>query len=171
MSAYPSLISPLMNAQGLITTSALNTEAQTALASGVAANTKADTLLATALQTSGQNYTGLPEAGITLRDAASRSSITLNPSISEIAVNGTIRSAGVGGNAFENADSSFAVDISGNTTVNELTYTTLNPPIVPGATPSLSQVLAVSGDGGNQPISNIENLYVNNVIILINCLV
>jgi hypothetical protein len=122
-----------MNTSGLILTSALNTEAQTALASGVEANAKADTLLATALQTSGSNYTGLPDAGITLRDSDSRSSITLTPSSSEIAVNGTIRSAGIGGNAFENAGSSFTVDASGNCTVNELTYTTLNPAVPPSS--------------------------------------
>lgn len=37
-------------------------------------------------------------------------------------------------------------------------------PDATGSTPSLSQVLAVSGDGGNQPITNVENLYVNGVI-------
>jgi len=158
MSGYPSLLAPLMNTSGLILTTALNTEAQTALASGVAANAKADTLLATALQTSGQNYTGLPAAGITLRDSASRSSITLTPSTSEIAVNGTVRSAGIGGNAFETSSSSFTVDASGNCKVNELTYTSLNPPITPGATPTLAEVLTAGNDGGDKAITGLTSL-------------
>jgi len=150
-----------MNAQGLITTSALNTEAQTALASGVAANAKADTLLATALQTSGQNYTGLPAAGITLRDSGNHPSISLTPSTSVIDANGTIRSAGIGGNAFETSSSSFTVDSAGNCKVNELTYTTLNPPIGPGATPTLAEVLAAGNDGGDSAILGLTSLTIN----------
>jgi hypothetical protein len=158
MSAYPSLISPLMNSDGLITTAALNTEAQTALASGVAANAKADTLLATALQTSGSNYVGLAQAGIALRDAGSRTSILITPNDGVISTNKTVlaKGAGTGINCFENLDKSFSVQANGNCTVNELTYTSLNPPIAPGPTPTLAEVLAAGNDGGTYGIVNIS---------------
>ena len=186
MSAFPSLISPLMNAQGLITTSALNTEAQTALA--LSATNAADIVVLqdTALQASSGLYTGLastnceifgkitahaPDKGDAFVSTGFRITDTGKLYANSLT---TAQGAGVFGEALVglldaqtiNAGNSnqFRVDISGNCTVNELTYTTLNPPIAPGATPSLSQVLAISGDGGNQPITNVENLYVNNVI-------
>ena len=137
MSAYPSLLSPLMNSSGLILSTALNTEAQTALASGVAANAKSDTLLATALQTSGQNYTGLPAAGITLRDASSNSIIQLDAS------SGKITSTSIQ---------------TGDISCNILNYTSLNPAIPPSSTPSLNQVLSVGGDASGQNISNVGTL-------------
>lgn len=141
MSGYPSLLAPLMNTSGLILTSALNTEAQTALAAGVEANAKADTLLATALQTSGQNYTGLPEAGLVLRDVSENTVFYANGTSGDVGVLGVISGSG-----FANTNSSFQVSDLGNCTVNELTYTTLNPPIVPGATPSLGDVMDVSNE-------------------------
>ena len=142
-----------------IATTSLEQTAQDALASGVAANAKADTLLATALQVSGSNYTGLPDAGILLKDNTDTTTFLVDGNSGDLGAKGYITGFG-----FANTNSSFQVNDIGNCTVNELTYTSLNPPITPGATPSLSQVLAVSGDGGNQQISNVENLFVNNVI-------
>jgi hypothetical protein len=136
MSAYSSLLNPLMNLSGLITTSALNTDAQTALASGVEANTKADTLLATALQTSGQNYTGLPAAGITLRNAASQSIITLDAS------SGNLTSTSI---------------LTGDISCNTLYYSSLSPPIAPSSQ-NLNQVLSIGNDASGQPISNVGTL-------------
>lgn len=161
MSAYPSLISPLMNSQGLITTSALNTDAQTALASGVAANAKADTLLATALQTNGPNYVGLPAAGIVVKDAADRNLITLAADSGVIFTNTTVRAAGIGTgvNCFQNTDASFSVQANGNCTVNELTYTSLNGPTNP--TPTLAEVLASGNDGGTRAIVGISQVTAN----------
>ena len=66
MSAYPSLLSPLMDATGLIATAALNTVAQTALASGVSANEKVDILQVTALQEDAGTYTGLASTNMVI---------------------------------------------------------------------------------------------------------
>ena len=159
MSAYPSLLSPLMNNQGLIATSALNTEAQAALNLASINAEQIQTLQETSLQRLEGNYRGTIGAGILLRDETETTTFLVDGNSGDLGAKGTVSGFG-----FSNTSDTFQVDDSGNCTVNELTYTTLNPPIVPGATPSLSQVLAVSGNGGNQPITNVENLYVNNVI-------
>lgn len=160
MSAYPSLLSPLMEPQsGLIATSALNTEAQAALSLSSVNAEEIQILQETSLQRLEGDYRGTIGAGILLRDETEATTFFANGNDGSLGVSGTITGFG-----FANTNSSFQVDDLGNCTVSELTYTTLNPPIVPGPTPSLSQVLAVSGNGGNQPITNVENLYVNNVI-------
>lgn len=64
MSAYPSLLSPLMDTTGLIATSALNSLAQTALAAGTYASAEVDVLKETALQASGGAYNGLPTTNL-----------------------------------------------------------------------------------------------------------
>ena len=66
MSGYPSIISPLMDEQGLILSEALNQEAQTALA--LSATNEADivVLQETALQLAGDpaTYTGLADTNL-----------------------------------------------------------------------------------------------------------
>ena len=142
--------------QNAIATTSLEQTAQDALASGVAANAKADTLLATALQVSGSYYTGLPDAGIQLKDATDTTTFLVDGNSGDLGAKGTVTGFG-----FANTNSSFQVNDIGNCTVNQLTYTTLNPPITPGATPTLAEVLAAGNDGGTYAIVNISQMTTN----------
>lgn len=84
MSAYPSLLSPLMDATGLIATVSLNTTAQTALAAGTYASAEVDILKITALQESNNVYTGLVGASMLVDGDITCSTLnytTLNPPI------------------------------------------------------------------------------------------
>jgi hypothetical protein len=119
MSAYPSLLSPLMDTTGLIATAALNTLAQTALAAGTYASAEVDVLKITALQEDAGIYTGLAGANMV---------------------------------------------IDGSIECTTLKYTTLDPPIAPGSSQTLAQVLATGNDGGNLSMVNIENAFINNTL-------
>ena len=67
MSAYPSLLSPLMEPlTGLIATTALNTVAQEALAAGVEAEARLDVLEPIALKSVANVYTGLPTSNMVI---------------------------------------------------------------------------------------------------------
>jgi hypothetical protein len=160
MSGYPSLLAPLMNTSGLILTSALNTDAQTALA--LSATNAADIVVLqdTSLQTSAGTYTGLPGAGLVLRDASVNTVLNIDGTYGDVGALGVISGAG-----FANTNSSFQVNDLGNCTVNELTYTTLNPPIVPSATPSLSEVLTVGNDASQLDITNLNSLAVDTITL------
>jgi hypothetical protein len=85
MSAYPSLLSPLMDATGLIATAALNTLAQTALAAGTYASAEVDVLKITALQEDAGIYTGLAGANMVIDGSIECTTLkytTLDPPVS-----------------------------------------------------------------------------------------
>ena len=188
MSAYPSLLSPLMDATGLIATTALNTLAQTALAAGTYASAEVDILKITALQESGGNYLGLPATNITAQGKFVSQPVAQGLAFQSTGFNvnalgkigcielttqtapgvyGAVDGGIIAGYTrviapeFKNTDSSFITDSLGNCTVNELTYTTLNPPIAPGATPSIAQVLAVGEDCNGLSITNATTIQCN----------
>ena len=191
MSSYPSLLSPLMDATGLIATASLNTLAQTALAAGTYASAEVDVLKITALQESAGSYLGLPATNITaqgkfLSQPVSRGLAFQSPAFSVNAegdlgcislttqtgpgVYGAVDGGIIAGYTrviapeFKNNDSSFITDSLGNCTVNQLTYTSLNPPLPAEVIPTLSQVLTAGSDAGNQPITNVELIRVNNLV-------
>lgn len=167
MSAYPSLLSPLMDATGLIATTALNTLAQTALAAGTYASAEVDVLKVTALQESGGNYLGLPATNITAQGkfvsqpvsrgrafespgfivgdtgnlSCQQVSTAISPGVYGSVACGQITATQVIAPIFSNSSNTFLTDSLGNCTVNELTYTTLNPPLPAEVIPTLSQVL------------------------------
>jgi hypothetical protein len=128
-----------MNAQGLITTSALNTDAQAALALSSDNAEQIQTLQETSLQRLEGDYRGTIGAGLILRDADENTVLYVNGASGDVSALGVIAGSG-----FANTNSSFQVNDIGNCTVNELTYTTLNPPIPPGTTPSLGDVMDVN---------------------------
>ena len=165
---YPSLLSPLMDSTGLIATTALNTLAQTALAAGTYASAEVDVLKITALQESGGNYLGLPATNITAQGKFVSQPVAQGLAFQSTGFNvnalgkigcielttqtapgvyGAIDGGIIEGNTrviapeFKNSNSSFITDALGNCTVNELTYTTLNPPLPAEVIPTLSQVL------------------------------
>ena len=79
MSAYPSLLSPLMDATGLIATTALNTLAQTALASGVLAEERLDILEPIVLKAVEETYQGLPGVELIIPGGINTSNINISP--------------------------------------------------------------------------------------------
>ena len=99
MSGYPSLISPLMDEQGLILTEALNTDAQTALALSATNEAAIIVLQETALQLSGDPavYTGLPDTNLiidgditcgTLNYTALNPPVSVSETIEQVLTNG-----------------------------------------------------------------------------------
>jgi len=180
-----------MDTTGLIATASLNTTAQTALAAGTYASAEVDVLKITALQESDGSYLGLPATNITaqgkfLSQPVSRGLAFQSPgfNVNESGKIGCIElttqtGPGVFGAVdagiiagytrvmapeFKNNDSSFITDSLGNCTVNQLTYTSLNPPLPAEVIPTLSQVLTAGSDAGNQPITNVEIIRVNNLV-------
>jgi hypothetical protein len=158
MSGYPSLISPLMDEQGLILTEALNQDAQTALA--LSATNQADIIVLqeTALQLTGDpaTYTGLPDTNMSLNGdlQMNNNNVTGVDEITSDVVNGNTINV-------KNVDSTNYYSITGNLagiqvganivcgdniTCNTLNYTTLNPPI--SGSQNIEDVLA-NGDNAN----------------------
>lgn len=169
MSGYPSLISPLMDEQGLILTEALNTDAQTALA--LSATNQADIIVLqeTALQLSGDpaTYTGLPDTNMSLNG-------NLNMNVYDIENVNDITAAGVSGNSInvKNVDGGNYYNITGNLagiqvmanlitpgniTCNTLNYTALNPP-VSGINQNIEQVLTNGDDANGRDLTGLNNL-------------
>jgi hypothetical protein len=194
MSAYPSLLSPLMDATGKIAAQSINDATITAISSGVSANEKVDILQVTALQESGGNYLGLPSTNITARGTvisqvtrgtafsspgftvSSSGSITSN-SVSTLVSTGVYGNI-VGGSItathdivapiFRNNSDTFLTDSLGNCKVNELTYTTLNPPISAGWVGTATSDLNMSDYGiVNTPSINFINGVQDGVLSLL----
>ena len=169
MSGYPSLISPLMDEQGLILTEALNQDAQTALA--LSATNEADIIVLqeTALQLSGDpaTYTGLPNTNTSLNGDLQMNSnnVTGVDEITSDVVNGNTINV-------KNVDSTNYYSITGNLagiqvganivcgdniTCNTLNYTALNPPIS-GGSQNIEEVLIVGNNANEKSISNLTNV-------------
>jgi hypothetical protein len=179
-----------MDASGLIATTALNTTAQTALAAGTYASAEVDVLKITALQESAGSYTGLPATNITAQgkfvsqpvsrgrafespgfvvgDTGNLScqaiSTVISPGVYASITGGQITATQIISPILSNASNTFLTDSLGNCTVNQLTYTSLNPPLPAEVIPTLSQVLTAGSDAGNQPITNVEIIRVNNLV-------
>ena len=198
---YASLLSPLMDSTGLISTIALNSTAQTALAAGTYASAEVDVLKITALQESGGTYTGLPATNLTMDGDITCSTLnytTLNPpvsggseTLSQVLTNGNDAGeqniTGLKNLIFKDGqimipltnihgvgisfDGSNLLDITrvdcqdiiatGDITCSTLYYSTLEPPIAPGSTPNIEQVLLTGNDCNGQSITNATTIQCN----------
>jgi hypothetical protein len=191
-----------MNAQGLITTTALNTEAQAALNLASINAEQIQILQETSLQRLQGNYLGTIGAGLILRDTSENTVLNVNSAgfmkantigfnnstaqitsprndfvfnnktlsgISQLQTTGNtislLASTGIAAaqnleftTQLKNNDSSFIVNNVGDVSCNVLNYGSLNPPIVPSATPTLAEVLAAGNDGATYAIVNISNI-------------
>lgn len=190
---YASLLSPLMDSTGLISTTALNSTAQTALEAGTYASAEVDVLKITALQESGGNYLGLPATNITARGkfvsqplsrgrafespgfgvgetgnlACQAISTAISPGVYASVACGQITATQCIAPIFSNSSNSFLTDSLGNCTVNQLNYTTLNPPLPAEVIPTLSQVLTAGNvastdidlNGGDFSIVGADQVY------------
>lgn len=182
MSAYPSFLSPIMDATNLIATTALNVDAQLALASAVVANERLDILEPIALKANldDEIYQGLPNVDMIIDGSIQSNSLSVN--FVSLAPQGSLTGSQLSlstatepyilstitqvGNDLEITHTNpigITNFLSGNVAgINELTcstlnYTTLNPPIS-GSTPSIAQVLTVGEDCNLKSITNASTI-------------
>jgi hypothetical protein len=169
MSGYPSIISPLMDEQGLILSEALNQEAQTALA--LSATNEADivVLQETALQLAGDpaTYTGLPETDMSLNGNLKMNTYDIE-NVNEITASNVNCNniLNLGSYAISGISTGVNIDTNittpGNITCNTLNYSALNPPIS-GGSQNIEQVLITGSNANGQSLTGLTNLSSVNV--------
>ena len=122
--AYNALLNPLMDLSGLISTQALNADAQTALALSVTTAATVDILVVDALQASAGAYTGLASTDLHIQGNATVDGILNSGHLNctDIVASGTIKANTTNSKAhsFANANNSFSVLPSGATICGSL---------------------------------------------------
>ena len=164
MSSYPALLSPLMDNEGLITSTSLNTDAQLALGYALADREDVIVLNETTLRLKGDpaTYTGDADSNLVINGTIS-STQTIDATQGFYTALGT-NSAQVNIKKADNTgyhnlvSNESGLYLNTNLEVGTLKYSALDPAIEPTATPNLEEVLTVSSDGGNKNISNINEI-------------
>lgn len=177
---YPALISPLMNSSGLISTSALNQDAQAALALSVTTAATVDVLVVDALQASAGAYTGLATTNMTINGLI-KSTVTGTKNNAFSNNDASFRVSGVGAVACESvacntssignlaassnlhvvgtlADSTNSVGAASQILSSTVSGVAWVDPPAPSSPPNLATVLAVGNNANSLSITNVNNL-------------